>query len=450
MIEISKIKIQIPKAVEQILDIFSINGYEGYIVGGCVRDSILNKSPQDWDICTNCTPEKMMELLSGFKVIPTGLKHGTVTVVIDHVGYEVTTYRVDGDYRDGRHPEKVQFTASLREDLKRRDFTINAMAYHHKDGLIDYHGGMEDLWNRKIKTVGNPLERFSEDYLRMLRAVRFSAQLDYTLEERTFQGIRALSHNIGKISTERIREELNKILMTEVPSRGLVLLHDTDLLKYILPELEVCVGFNQHSPHHDKDVFNHILSVVDQTEKDLILRLAALLHDIGKPETFSLDESGIGHFYRHHVASWKTAQKIMRRLKYDNRTIDQVLALVKEHMTRYEKLSDKAIKRLISRVNPSNMHRLFKLQIADIGGSSKRNDISDVLDLKRRAERILHEKQPLSIKDLEISGHHLMELGVPEGKEIGRILNELMEIVLENPELNTTNTLLQIAREKLN
>ena len=178
MIEISKIKIQIPKAVEQILDIFSINGYEGYIVGGCVRDSILNKSPQDWDICTNCTPEKMMELLSGFKVIPTGLKHGTVTVVIDHVGYEVTTYRVDGDYRDGRHPEKVQFTASLREDLKRRDFTINAMAYHHKDGLIDYHGGMEDLWNRKIKTVGNPVERFSEDYLRMLRAVRFSAQLD--------------------------------------------------------------------------------------------------------------------------------------------------------------------------------------------------------------------------------------------------------------------------------
>ena len=182
VIEISKIKLQIPKAVEEILDVFTKNGYEGYIVGGCVRDSILNKSPQDWDICTNCTPEKMMELLGAYKVIPTGLKHGTVTVVIDHVGYEVTTYRVDGDYKDGRHPEKVQFTASLREDLKRRDFTINAMAYHHEEGLIDYHGGMEDLRNRKIKTVGSPLERFSEDYLRMLRAVRFSAQLDYTLE----------------------------------------------------------------------------------------------------------------------------------------------------------------------------------------------------------------------------------------------------------------------------
>jgi len=258
-------KIHIPPDVNRILDLLNSNGYEGYIVGGCVRDRILNRTPNDWDICTNCSPEKMLEIFSCFKVIPTGLKHGTVTVVIDKENYEVTTYRIDGEYIDGRHPEEVKFTNNLKEDLKRRDFTVNAMAYNDKEGLIDHLGGIDDIFNKKIKCVGDPIKRFSEDYLRMIRGVRFSTQLGYSLDDDTFKAIKNLSKNIAGISTERIREELNKILLSTTPSDGIILLNTTNLLEVILPELKACVGFNQRSPHHDKDVFNHILSVVDNS-----------------------------------------------------------------------------------------------------------------------------------------------------------------------------------------
>lgn len=438
-------QIQIPSDVHKILDILNINGYEGYIVGGCVRDSILNRKPNDWDICTNCTPEKMLDIFNIFKVIPTGLKHGTVTVVINNENYEVTTYRIDGEYSDGRHPAKVMFTNQLKEDLKRRDFTINAMAYNDKMGLIDYYEGLQDIYNKTIRCVGNPVKRFSEDYLRMLRAVRFSTQLEYKLEDYTFRAIQELSKSIIDISVERIREELNKILTADIPSNGLKLLNTTSLLKYIMPELEVCVGFNQYNPHHDKDVFNHILSVVDNTENDLILRLSALFHDIGKPKTFSLDKDGVGHFYNHNVKSAYITKKVMKRLKYDNKSINQVSILVKEHMSRYNNLSDKAIKRLINRVGSNNIDKLFNLQIADTKGSTKRHNIDDVIELKRQVERILNEKQPLSKKDLKITGHDLIELGVPEGKQIGEILSKLLEIVLENPELNKKDILIKNA-----
>lgn len=441
-------KIQMPQEVHRILDILSFYGYDGYIVGGCVRDSILNKIPNDWDICTNCTPEKMLEAFSCFKVIPTGLKHGTLTVVINEENYEVTTYRIDGEYTDGRHPEEVEFTNNLKEDLKRRDFTINAMAYNNKEGLIDYYDGIADIFNEKIRCVGDPSERFSEDYLRMLRAIRFSAQLGYSLDVETLKEIKKLSKNVIDISEERIREELNKILMTDMPSRGLKLLSSADLLKYIIPELEMCVGFQQHNPNHDKDVFSHILSVVDNTEKDLILRLAALFHDIGKPETFSLDEDGIGHFYKHHLKSSDIAEEVMKRLKYDNKSIEQVIILVREHMSRYEKLRVKNTKKFINRVGTDNIERLFKLQIADINGSTKRDGVSNIFELKNEVERILNEKQPLSIKDLEINGHDLIQLGIPQGKQVGTVLNELMEIILENPELNRRDILTEIVIQK--
>lgn len=442
-------KIQMPQEVYRILDILSFYGYDGYIVGGCVRDSILNKTPNDWDICTNCTPEKMLEVFSCFKVIPTGLKHGTLTVVINGQNYEVTTYRIDGEYINGRHPEQVEFTNNLKEDLKRRDFTINAMAYNTKEGLIDYYGGITDIFNKKIRCVGNPFERFSEDYLRMPRAIRFSAQLGYSLDAETLKEIKKLSKNIIDISEERIREELNKILMADMPSRGLKLLSSTDLLKYIIPELEMCVGFQQHNPNHDKDVFSHILSVVDNTEKDLILRLAALFHDIGKPETFSLDEDGVGHFYKHHLKSSDIAEDVMKRLKYDNKSIEQVIILVREHMSRYEKLRVKNTKKFINRVGIDNIERLFKLQIADINGSTKRDGVSKLFELKNEVERILNEKQPLSIKDLEINGYDLIQLGIPQGKQVGTVLNELMEMILENPELNRRDILIEIVTQKL-
>ncbi len=444
-------KIQIPSDVNKILSILYSKGYEGYIVGGCVRDSILNIVPEDWDICTDCTPDKMLDIFNSFKVVPTGLKHGTVTVIVNGESYEITTYRIDGDYVDGRRPKEVIFTDKLREDLKRRDFTINAMAYNEKSGLVDYYGGIQDILDKKIKCVGDPLERFREDYLRMLRAVRFVAQLEYDLESNTFNAIKKLCENITVISAERIRDELDGILLSDNPSKGLGLLNTTGILKYIMPELEKCVGFEQHNPYHDKDVFNHTLDVVDNTENDLILRLSALFHDIGKPETFVLDERGIGRFYNHSVTGAEITEKIMKRLKYDNKSIKQVSILVKEHMSRYENLSDKALKRFINRVGQDNTDRLFKLQIADIEAVAEEDDIdiSNILKLKSEVERILTEKQPLTVKDLEINGYDLMELGIPEGKQIGAIMKELLEIVLERPETNKKEILMEVVRDKL-
>lgn len=439
--------IQMPPAVYKILKVLNSNGYDGHIVGGCVRDSILKKKPNDWDICTNCTPKKMLHIFSGFTVVPTGLKHGTVTVVINGENYEVTTYRIDGEYKDGRRPENVEFTNNLKEDLKRRDFTINAMAYNDKDGLIDYYGGIKDINDKIIRCVGDPTKRFNEDYLRMLRGIRFSTQLEYYLDKETFNAINKLSQNIINISVERIRVELNKMLILNTPSKGFNLLNDTNLLKYILPELKGCVGFNQHNPHHDKDVFNHILDVVDNTENDLILRLSALFHDIGKPETFSLDINGVGHFYKHDTKSAEITKKVMKRLKYDNKSINRVANLVKEHMSTYDELSDRSLKRLINRVGVDNIYNLFKLQIADAKSVHVEKDISNIINLINRVEKILKEKQPLSTKDLEINGHDLIGIGITEGKEIGTILNELLQIILENPELNTKESLINIVKK---
>ncbi len=444
-----KSKIQIPSDVQKILDLLDHNNYDAYIVGGCVRDCILNKVPNDWDICTNCIPEKVIDIFKSFKVIPTGLKHGTVTIVMNGENYEVTTYRIDGNYIDGRRPEEVEFTRDLKEDLKRRDFTINAMAYNNRSGLIDYYGGLDDILNKKIRCVGNPLDRFREDYLRMLRAIRFSTQLEYDLDTDTFNAIENLSQNIKHISAERIREEINKILISNIPSKGFELLNTTGMLKHILPELEKCVGFDQHNPHHDKDIFNHILNVMDHVENDLILRLSALFHDIGKAETFTLDDKGIGHFYKHNLISSEIAHKVMKRLKYDNKTIEQVVILVREHMSKLENAKDQAVRRLINRVGIDHMDGLFKLQIADRRSKAEKDrDITSILQLKNRVDKILSSKDPLFIKDLKINGQDLINLGVPEGRQIGIILKDLMKIVLKNPELNTKESLIEIVKNR--
>ncbi len=439
-------KIQIPDKANKILEILNLHNYDGYVVGGCVRDSILGRKPRDWDICTNCRPEKMMEIFKSFKVIPTGLKHGTLTVVIDEEQFEITTYRIEEAYTDGRHPEKVEFTNNLREDLKRRDFTINAIAYNPKDGLVDCFNGIDDISNKIIRCVGNPIERFGEDYLRMLRAVRFSGQLKYKLHSETFLAVKRLSNNIIKISKERIREELNKILLTEKPSDGIRLLNDTGLLKYIMPELEKCVNFKQMNPHHDKDVFEHTMYVLDNTGEDLVIRLSALMHDIAKPLCFSIDEKEIGHFYSHHMKGMDIAEDILRRLKYDNKTIEAVKILVKEHMARYDKVNPRIIKRLINRVGLENIERLFELQMADIIGGKAPHDFSSIEKAKELYLKIITENQPLSVKDLEINGYDLIKIGIPKGKEIGIILNALLDEVLENPELNKKEVLISEAK----
>lgn len=441
--------IQIPKEVERILDIIYSNGYDGYIVGGCVRDSIMGRIPNDWDICTSAEPEVMLHIFAHFKVIPTGLKHGTVTVVINKQHFEVTTYRIDKEYVDGRRPSEVEFTNSLKEDLKRRDFTINAMAYNNKEGLIDYYNGISDIHNKTIRCVGNAFDRFNEDYLRMLRAVRFSAQLEYELDIETLKAIKRLSKNIIGISKERIRDEVNKILLSQNPSMGIELLETTGLLEHIIPELQKCVKFEQKNPHHDKDVFYHTMCVLDNTESDLILRLAALLHDIAKPECFSIDDDNIGHFYRHHMKGMELAEKILKRLKYDNKTIEAVKQLVKEHMLKHEMVTPKAMKRLINRVGKENIDRLFKLQIADIKGSKALHDFSNLDKAKIISEKILNEKQPLTVKDLDINGNDLKTLGVKQGKEIGVVLNKLLDMVLDNPDLNRKDILVTEVKKLL-
>ncbi|WP_432408819.1 CCA tRNA nucleotidyltransferase [Wukongibacter sp. M2B1] len=442
-------KIQIPRRVNRILDVLKNHNHEGYIVGGCVRDSILGREPNDWDICTNCRPERMLEIFNVFKVIPTGLKHGTVTIVIENEHFEVTTFRIDKDYNDGRRPDRVEFTGDLREDLKRRDFTINAMAYGRSEGLIDYYGGVDDIAIKKIRCVGEPRQRFSEDYLRMLRAVRFSNQLGYELESNTFKAIEELSNNIVHISKERIREELNKILLSDKPSTGFMLLLETGLLQYIVPEMLRCVNFDQRNPHHHKDVFNHTMIVLDNTEKDLVLRLAALLHDIAKPLCFSIDDEGVGHFYSHHIKGMDMSEEILKGLKYDNQTINLVKALVKEHMSKFNELTPKIVKRLINRVGPDNMERLFKLQRADVKGSNEPHDFSGIEKIEELYVKIINEKQPLSVKDLEVNGRDLMNLGIPQGKEIGRMLEKLLERVLDNPETNRRALLINEVKDIL-
>ncbi|WP_061310164.1 CCA tRNA nucleotidyltransferase [Clostridium botulinum] len=441
------IKIQISKGVEYIINTLQENGYEAYIVGGAVRDSLLERKVNDWDITTSANPQEVVNIFEnlGYKIIPTGLKHGTVTILISSIGYEVTTFRVDGEYEDNRHPKEVKFTSNLREDLKRRDLTINAMAYNDKIGLVDYFHGLEDLNNKIIKCVGNSKDRFNEDSLRMLRCIRFASQLNFHMEESIKLNIRELSRNIANVSMERIRDELCKILVSSQPVYGIKNIVELNLMDYIIPELKVCVGFKQHNIHHDKDVYEHILSVVENVPNKLELRLAALLHDIGKPKCFSIGDNGQGHFYGHQKISADMTKDILKRLKFDNKTIDKVDKLVYNHMARYNKLRTPNIKKFINKVGIDNLDDLFELQIADIKGSAKEyHSFDNVLNLKIKCKKILSEKQPLTIKDLDINGHDLMKLGINQGKEIGIMLNKLLDIILENPNLNNKEDLIKI------
>jgi len=432
--------INLPAEVEEIIKTLNNGGFEAYVVGGCVRDSLLGREPKDWDIATNAIPEVVMELFDN--TIPTGLKHGTVTVLISGESFEITTYRTEEGYFDNRHPEVVKFVTSLVEDLARRDFTFNAIAYNPRIGLVDNFGGQIDLKNKEIKCVGSPNKRFGEDALRMIRAIRFASQLGFNIEYSTFEAIKTNKNLIKNISQERIRDELCKILLSDHPKFGLVTLQISGLLEIILPELYDCVDFDQHNEHHDKNVFDHILAVINNIPNNLIIRLVALFHDIGKPQTFSIDENGNGHFYQHHMRSMDIAEEVLKRLKFDNETIGRVSTLVKEHMSRFEHLRTGNIKRFINRVGIENLDLLFELQIADIKGSKPPYDFSEIIKLKEECKRIIDEKQPLTVKDLAINGHDLMALGYKQGKDIGTILTKLLELVIENPELNIKEKLL--------
>lgn len=442
-------KIHYPNDVKYIIQKLKDNGFEGFLVGGCVRDSLLCTTPKDFDITTNALPEEIISIFP--KTIPTGLKHGTITVIINKTHYEVTTYRVDGEYIDSRHPETVNFVSSLKDDLARRDFTINALAYNEDDGLQDFFNGEGDLSLKLIKAVGDPDKRFKEDALRMLRAIRFSCSLNFEIDKCTLTAISSNNLLISNISAERIRDELCKILISQNPSKGLRLLHSTGILEIILPELAATVDFDQKTPYHNKDVFEHTLAVVEKVPCELTLRLAALFHDISKPECFFIGNDGNGHFYNHQIVGMKLTESILKRLCFDNNTISKVSILIKEHMNILFNPSSSAIKRLINRVGKDLIFDLYSLQKADILSTAPPFNSLDALDyMANKTNEILLCNEPLDKTSLEVNGKILMDkLSLKPGKLIGEIIDYLMNMVIEDSSLNNKETLISLAKEYL-
>lgn len=439
------VNINIPQEVKFILNTLIDGGYEAYTVGGCVRDSILNKTPKDWDITTKAKPDEVIKLFD--KVILTGLKHGTVTVMVNNKGYEVTTYRTDGKYEDNRHPKEVTFVSSLKEDLARRDFTINAMAYNYKDGLIDHFNGLEDLNNQIIKTVGNPKERFNEDALRMLRAVRFSAQLDFEIDKNLFDAIRELKDNIKNISKERIRDEFNKILINN--PRKIDTLKECGMLELIIPHMGSIYNFNQNNSYHIYDLYNHTLKATEVIEQRLYLRLAMLLHDLGKVKTKTTDEKGISHYYNHSKESAEIAKNILKDLKYDNDTTNKVLTLIQYHDCILK--SKLSVKKLLNKIQEEAFRDLIKIQKADILAQNPiyaKERLLNLLSVESKLDLILEQKECFVLKDLNINGKDLIDLGFNKGKEIGEMLNYLLDKVIENPDLNDKEKLIKLTKER--
>lgn len=440
-------KINLPEKVNYIIETLTKHGYEAYAVGGCVRDTVLSRVPQDWDITTSAKPEQVKALFR--HTIDTGIQHGTVTVMIEHEGFEVTTYRIDGEYEDARHPKEVLFTSNLLEDLKRRDFTINAMAYNEKDGLVDAFDGIGDLQRGIIRCVGCAKERFSEDALRMLRAVRFAAQLGFSIEEETRQAIVELSGNIAKVSAERIQVELVKLLTSAHPEE-IVTAYKTGLTKVFLPEFDVLMNTEQNNKHHCYTVGGHTVEALKQIPADKVLRLTMLLHDVEKPACKTTDEEGVDHFYGHQAKGSETAKKILRRLKFDNDTTDKVAALVRWHDDNPE-LSEKTIRRAVSRIGKERYPALFAVKRADTLAQSqfqREEKLSYIDGYEKMYREILEKEQCLSIKELAVSGTDLIAAGMKPGREIGEMLKLLLEAVLEAPEKNTKEQLLALVRER--
>lgn len=417
-------------------------------MGGCVRDVMCGRKPKDWDITTNALPQQIKALFA--RTIDTGIKHGTVTIMMNHVGYEVTTYRIDGQYLDGRHPDNVTFTAELVEDLKRRDFTINAMAYNEDMGLIDVFGGMQDLERGIIRCVGNAEERFTEDALRIMRAVRFAAQLGFSIEDGTRQAIAKLAERLCQISRERIQAELVKLVTSDHPEL-IRIAYQTGITSYVLPEFDIMMDTPQHSPYHQYNVGEHTIRVMQAVRPDPYLRLAALLHDIGKPAARTTDENGTDHFDGHEGLGSEMAKNILKELKFDNKTIDIVTRLVKYHDYPL-RADEKLIRRSMNRIGKDLYPYFLELRWADLAGKSEYSIELNrpVLQETEQIYRyICEQEQCVSVKDLAISGKDLIALGVPRGTQIGRLLDELLLLVLDHPEYNQKEILLKEALERI-
>lgn len=439
-------QIQLPEKVKQLITRLEMAGFEAYAVGGCVRDSLLGRVPDDWDVTTSAKPQQVKELFR--HTIDTGIQHGTVTVMLEREGFEVTTYRIDGVYEDSRHPKEVVYTANLVEDLKRRDFTINAFAYNDRTGIVDVFGGMEDLKQKKIRCVGEATERFGEDALRMLRAVRFSAQLGFSIAEDTKAAIRELAPNLKNISAERVQAELVKLLLSNHPD----FMRDAYALgitKIVLPELDVAFLTPQHNPHHRYNVGEHLMQTLLHIRVDKALRIAALLHDIGKPVARTTDAAGIDHFHGHVEQSEIMATDILKRFKFDNDTIIKVQKYIRYHDDKPEP-NARSVRRAIHRIGMEYFAEVLELRRADVLAQSsyqQQEKLARIDETSRIYQEILEQEQCVSLKTLAITGNDLIALGVPRGKQIGALLNQLLEEVLQEPANNNHIYLTERAKE---
>lgn len=441
--------INIPIHAKRILKALNDAGYSAYIVGGCVRDSIAKRTPHDWDICTSALPEQVTQVFEGMRILETGLKHGTVTVLMDEGAIEVTTFRTDGDYSDGRHPDSVKFCHSLYDDLSRRDFTMNAMAYHPDCGLIDPFCGVEAVYSCTIKCVGDPDQRFKEDALRILRALRFAARFRYHIAVDTLAAMMSNLDRLPLVSCERVSHELVQTLMGEwAPS---ALSEYAAILCAMVPEAKPCIGFEQRNPSHIYDVWQHTLEALWETPQDPILRLAVFFHDMGKPHCYHEDETGVGHFYGHGDVSGDIARSVMSRLRFSKDEIETVVELVVIHDRTIE-ASPKAVRRILSKIGAKQFGRLMAVRHADI--MAQNPDVAHVrLDkvskLRAIASQITVQDDCLSLKTLAVDGRDLIEVGYSAGPALGRELSMLLEAVLDNPEVNQKDTLLSLAKEHL-
>ncbi len=434
------IKINIPQYALTAMNELETNGFEAFVVGGCVRDSIMGNIANDWDMTTSATPEETLKVFKNFRTIPTGIKHGTITVLIDRQPLEITTFRIDGEYTDNRRPDSVNFTRNIENDLSRRDFTVNAMAYNEKDGIVDLFGGVKDIENKIIRCVGNPDKRFQEDALRIMRAIRFSSTLGFEIEKETAESILRNKHLLKNIAAERIKVELEKLLLGDDVER--ILLQFSDVIFEIIPELEKTFNVKQNCPYHIYDVWCHIVRSVAVSEKNKYVRLAMLLHDIAKPQMKATDEKGQDHFKGHASVSRDIAFGILKRLKYDNKTISVVTKLIFHHDDRLYN-SPQNVKKHASRYGFEFLYLLDKVFRADILAQTPemvgRISICDnYLDELKKLEE---KNVCLSISDLAVNGNDLISSGY-KGKEIGETLEKLLDKVLKNELRNSKEALL--------
>ncbi len=443
-------KINLESGAEYIISCLMKNGFEAFAVGGCIRDSLMGKNPSDWDICTCATPNETVYLFEnlGVKTFKTGMQHGTITILYNNNTYEVTTYRVERNYFDSRHPESVNFVKNLKEDLSRRDFTVNAMAYNNQIGLVDCFDGQNDIKNKILRAVGNPQKRFSEDALRILRCLRFSSVLGFEIEKSTAKAACSLAPTLRNISVERINTEFSKIITGK--NAEYILLNYTNIMTEFIPEIKSVIDFEQHNIHHIYDIWTHTVKTVINSPQDLILRLTMFFHDIGKPQCFTMEKDGMGHFYGHADISADIARKILTRLRYDNETIKTVTRLIHYHDIQLNK-TEKSVKKLLNKLGESQFDRLLQVKRADTLGlnpiyhKERLKFFDEIAEIKTK---ILMEKQCFSLKDLAVKGGDLMEIGIPKGPVIGKILDEILNLVLENKLINDKDEIIKYVKEK--